>query len=224
MTGRCLTPDDPGGYVLCSAESKRLFFVPACPAVIAARKRQGFWSGVVGLRESMAFFKPCERAARPCCRPKVPLRARRYAPGKAGRDVYPRLGLNVDYVSGDWGTVVTRRTSKAPVARGGWSTFCTYGDGQAYANPATHTAIWGNGAKGWYGWYSSDRMEALRDAWYDAPDLVAQQRIARQIQLLVWQDVPYIPIGQWFQPIARRADLTGLVRSALPIFWNVRRT
>jgi putative transposase len=33
-------PDAPGAYVLCSAESKRLFFVPACPAVIAARKRQ----------------------------------------------------------------------------------------------------------------------------------------------------------------------------------------
>ena len=67
-------------------------------------------------------------------------------------------------------------------------------------------------------------MEALRNAWFDASNLAAQRRIAREIQLLVWQDVPYIPLGQWFQPIARRADLTGLVRSSLPIFWNVRRT
>jgi peptide/nickel transport system substrate-binding protein len=140
------------------------------------------------------------------------------------RDIYTHIGLNVDYVTADWGTVVMRRTSKEPVEHGGWSTFCTYGDGQAYANPATHTAIWGNGARGWYGWYSSDQMEALRNAWYDAPDLAAQQQIARQIQLLVWQDVPFIPIGQWFQPIARRSNLTGLLRGTMPIFWNVRRS
>jgi peptide/nickel transport system substrate-binding protein len=140
------------------------------------------------------------------------------------REVYVRVGLNVDYVSADWGTVVSRRGSKQPVAQGGWSTFCTYGDGQGFANPATHTAIWGDGAKGWYGWYQSDRMEALRNAWFEAPDLAAQRRLAEQIQLLVWQDVPYIPLGQWFQPIARRSDLTGLVRSSLPIFWNVRRS
>jgi peptide/nickel transport system substrate-binding protein len=138
--------------------------------------------------------------------------------------IYERVGLNVEYVSADWGTVVSRRSSKQPVSEGGWSTFCTYGDAQGFANPATHTAIWGNGAKGWYGWYASDRMETLRNAWYEAPDLVAQRRVAEEIQLLVWQDVPYIPVGQWFQPVARRADLTGLVRSSLPIFWNVGRT
>jgi peptide/nickel transport system substrate-binding protein len=140
------------------------------------------------------------------------------------RDVCQRIGLNVDYVTADWGTVVSRRTSKQPVSEGGWSIFCTYGDAQAYANPATHTGIWGNGAKGWYGWYQSDRMETLRNAWYEAPDLAAQQAIGREIQLLVWQDVPFIPLGQWFQPIAHRDNLTGLVRSALPIFWNVQRT
>ena len=139
------------------------------------------------------------------------------------RDVLQRVGINVDYVSADWGTVVSRRTNKQPVADGGWSIFCTYGDGQSYANPATHTAIWGNGAKGWFGWYASEKMEALRGAFFEAPDLAAQQKIGQEIQLLVWQDVPYIPVGQWFQPIAHRADVTGILRSALPIFWNVRR-
>jgi hypothetical protein len=37
--GRCLTQMLPAHPVLCSAESKRLFFVPACFPVIAARKR-----------------------------------------------------------------------------------------------------------------------------------------------------------------------------------------
>ena len=68
----------PAHHVLRSAEGKRLFFVPACIGMIAVRKQQGFWPGLARLRESMAFFKPCERAAWPGCRPKVPPRARRY--------------------------------------------------------------------------------------------------------------------------------------------------
>jgi peptide/nickel transport system substrate-binding protein len=139
------------------------------------------------------------------------------------RDVLQRVGINVDYVSADWGTVVSRRTNKQPVSDGGWSIFCTYGDAQSYSNPATHTGIWGNGAKGWFGWYASERMEALRNGWFEAPDLAAARAVGRDIQLLVWQDAPYVPVGQWFQPIAHRADLSGILRSALPIFWNVRR-
>jgi peptide/nickel transport system substrate-binding protein len=139
------------------------------------------------------------------------------------RDLYTRAGLNVEYVSADWGTVVTRRNNREPVKQGGWSTFCTYGDGLSYSNPGSHTALWGNGEKGWYGWFKSDRVEALRSAWYEAPDLPTQQRIARQLQTIAFEEVPYIPVGQWFQPIARRDDLTGILRSNLPIFWNVSR-
>jgi peptide/nickel transport system substrate-binding protein len=139
------------------------------------------------------------------------------------RDVFERVGLNVDYISADWGTVVARRGSKEPVEKGGWSAFCTYGDGIAYSNPGQHTGIWGNGQQGWYGWYTSERMEKLRDAWYDAPDTATQARLGREMQFLAFDEVPYIPVGQWFQPIARRSDLSGIVRSALPIFWNVQR-
>ena len=139
------------------------------------------------------------------------------------RDVYARLGLNVEYVSADWGTVVTRRNSREPVEKGGWSTFCTYGDGLAFSNPASHTALWGSGLKGWYGWFSSDRIERLREAWYDAPDLAAQQQICRELQTLAFEEVPYIPVGQWFQPTAHRTDLTNLLRGNLPAFWDVRR-
>ncbi len=140
------------------------------------------------------------------------------------RAVYDSIGLNVEYVTADWGTVVTRRNSREPVDKGGWSTFTTYGDGLSYSNPGSHTTLFGNGVNGWFGWYTSPKMEALRNAWYDAPDLDAQRRIARDIQLLVWDEVPYIPIGQWYQPIARRTDLSGIVKSVVPIFWNVKRT
>ncbi len=38
-------------------------------------------------------------------------------------DALKKLGLNVEYVASDWGTVVTRRASKKPLAEGGWNMF-----------------------------------------------------------------------------------------------------
>ncbi len=61
------------------------------------------------------------------------------------------------------------------------------------------------------------RLEDLRTAWFDAPDQATQKKVAEQIQLAVWDEVPYYPLGQWFQPIARRKTISGIVRSAIPI-------
>ena len=34
-------------------------------------------------------------------------------------------------------------------------------------------------------------------AWLDTADLVSQKRISEQMQMLLWQDVPYIHVGHW---------------------------
>ena len=72
------------------------------------------------------------------------------------------------------------------------------------------------------GWPTSPRLEALRDAWMQAPTVEAQQQIARDIQRQAFEDVPYLPTGQVFTPVAHRADLVGLL-NGLPAMWNVRR-
>ena len=133
------------------------------------------------------------------------------------------IGLNVEYVSTDWGALVQRRASREPVEKGGWSIFCTYGDGFTFSNPAVYTALWGMGEKAWFGWYNSPKMEALRDAWYDAPDLPTQQRLGREMQSLAMEEVPFVPLGIWRQPIARRNNVTGILKATRPLFWNVRK-
>jgi peptide/nickel transport system substrate-binding protein len=35
--------------------------------------------------------------------------------------------------------------------------------------------------------------------------------------------VPYIPLGQFFQPIAVRTGVDGILESPFPIFWNVKK-
>jgi peptide/nickel transport system substrate-binding protein len=67
-------------------------------------------------------------------------------------------------------------------------------------------------------------MEALRTAWFDAPDLATQKKVAEEIQLDVWQEVPYYPLGQWLQPLARRTAIEGIVKSPFPLFWGVKRS
>jgi peptide/nickel transport system substrate-binding protein len=140
------------------------------------------------------------------------------------RDIYERVGLNVDYVSADWGTIISRRASKEPVERGGWNTFVTSAEGFNHANPVGNNMTRGLGVKGWFGWPTSPRLVSLRDAWLDAPDMAAQRQIAAEIQTTVWDEVPYIPVGQWFQPIAHRANVTGIIDGPSPFFWNVSKS
>ena len=45
----------------------------------------------------------------------------------------------------------------------------------------------------------------------------------KAIQLLAFQNVPFIPTGQWFLPTAYRKNLTGFVRSDFMLFWGVKR-
>ena len=139
-------------------------------------------------------------------------------------DALRKSGLNVDYQALDWGTVQQRRTSKQPVAEGGWSLFIALGAGLDYFNPAGNLPLRANGDKAWFGWPTAPKLEALRSAWFDAPDLDAQQRIARDIQHQVWQDVPYIPLGQFYQATAYRNSLSDIVAGGFPIFWNVRKS
>lgn len=137
-------------------------------------------------------------------------------------DMLRRAGMNVEYVSTDWGTVVQRRASREPAARGGWSMFCTFWSGVDMFNPGVHQSLRGHGQQAWFGWPTMPRIEELRGAWFDAPDLAAQQAVARQMQEVAFQEVPYLPLGQYFQATAYRRGITGVLKG-LPLFWNVEK-
>ena len=140
------------------------------------------------------------------------------------RDLLVKLGFEVEYVSTDWGTVVQRRASKEPIEKGGWNIFCTGWEGLNLNDPAGHYPLLGNGAAGWFGWPDNPSIEALRTEWYDAPDAAAQKKATDALQAEVWKLVPYIPLGEDFQAIAVRNDITGVLESRFPLFWNVRKT
>ena len=137
-------------------------------------------------------------------------------------DLFTRLGLNLDYQTMDWGTLVQRRAKTEPVNEGGWSVFQTNWPGPDQANPAGHVFLRANGRDAAPGWPTSPNLEALRDQWLRTDGLADQKRIAEAMQLQAFQDVPYIPLGQSISPSALRTDLRDVVEGQA-VFWNIRR-
>lgn len=137
-------------------------------------------------------------------------------------DLLQRLGFNLEVAATDWASSIQRRFKTGTPAEGGWSIFQTSWAGVDHINPAGNVFLRGNGKDAAPGWPSSPKLESLRKEWMHAGSLEAQQRLAQQIQLQAFEDVPYIPLGQTITRTAYRADLTGML-DGLPLFWNIRR-
>jgi peptide/nickel transport system substrate-binding protein len=135
-------------------------------------------------------------------------------------DALQKSGMNVELVSTDWGTVVQRRASRQPVDKGGWSIFLTYLNGTNNFDPASQLGIRGNGDKAWFGWPTSPRLEELRLDWFAAKDVAAQKAICAEIQKQFFIDVPYIPLGAYYEKTAYRG-ITGM-RIGFAQFYDVR--
>ena len=141
---------------------------------------------------------------------------------EVGVEMMRRIGLVVDDVSTDWGTVVQRTFSRQPPDKGGWHVFGSFWGGYDFMNPAGYLLLRGTGQAAFQGWPTSPALESLRARWILADDDAARLAIAGQIQEQAWQDVPFLPLGSYKQPTAYRTRLVGMLKG-LPLFTNVRR-
>jgi peptide/nickel transport system substrate-binding protein len=140
-------------------------------------------------------------------------------------DAMKKLGLNIDYVASDWGTVVTRRASKKPPAEGGWNMFATGWTGPDLFDPSTNVMLRANGDQAWFGWPKDNQLESLRSEWLKATDLEERQTIAAKIQQRAFEVAPYVPTGQFEVKTAFRKNLKGQVLTSPALFmWNVEKT
>jgi peptide/nickel transport system substrate-binding protein len=145
-----------------------------------------------------------------------------YAMSQVATDVLRRIGMNIDMQLLEWGSVVARRASREPPDKGGWSIFYTSLGGMGNISPGPNLPLRANGAGAWFGWPDDPKMEALREAWFEAPDQQARQKICRRMQEEFCLNPSYVPLGLWFQPTAFHANLRD-VRDGWPQFYGVRR-
>jgi peptide/nickel transport system substrate-binding protein len=132
-------------------------------------------------------------------------------------------GFKVDVQATDWGTVISRRALQKPVKEGGWNMFFTNWVAADVINPVANICVGGKGTKGgWFGWAEDAKMEALRDDFVRASSPEEQKKIAAAIQKENYDQVIYIPLGQYLAPSAWRKSLSGVLDGpATPIFWNI---
>ncbi|MBR0929727.1 ABC transporter substrate-binding protein [Bradyrhizobium sp. CCBAU 53351] len=132
-------------------------------------------------------------------------------------------GFNIDLQATDWQTVVSRRASQKPPKEGGWNMFITNWVSADVDNPITNVAVGGQGKKGgWFGWAEDAKIEQLKDAFVRAASLDERKKIAAEIQKEAYDQVLYMPLGQYQAPSAWRKSLTGVLDGpATPVFWNI---
>jgi peptide/nickel transport system substrate-binding protein len=132
-------------------------------------------------------------------------------------------GFKVDVQATDWQTVVTRRASQKPVKEGGWNMFFTNWVGADILNPVSNVSISGRGTKGgWFGWFDDAKIEELRDKFARATSTDEQKKIAAEVQARAYEEVAYLPLGEYTIPSAWRTSLTGVLPgAATPVFWNI---
>lgn len=134
-------------------------------------------------------------------------------------------GFKVEVQATDWQTVVTRRASQKPIKEGGWNMFFTNWAGPDVLNPVAHVTLNGKGKTGgWFGWPEDAEMEKLRDSFARSTSADEQKKIAEQIQARVFEQVTYLPLGQYTAPSAWRKEISGVVDGpATPVFWNIEK-
>jgi len=132
-------------------------------------------------------------------------------------------GFKVDLQATDWQTVVSRRTSQKPTNEGGWNMFFTNWAAADVMNPVVNYSIGGKGKNGgWFGWSEDPKMEQIRDAFAHATSPEEQKKLADEAQKELYDQVIYVPLGQYLAPSAWRKSLTGVLDGpATPIFWNI---
>ena len=137
---------------------------------------------------------------------------------------FQRVGINLDVQTMDWGTVVQRRTSMEPLDKGGWSIYPTSSPASEYRDPIFAINLRGNGRKANYGWPDDPVIESYRDAWMDSTDPRERRELDAKIQARALEMVPIIPLGQYFPPAAHRNTISGILKGAMPVFWNVTKS
>jgi peptide/nickel transport system substrate-binding protein len=143
---------------------------------------------------------------------------------RIGAEHLRRSGMNVELLEVDFGNVIRRRNIQGPPDKGGYNVFCTLIDRSLpNIHPYGNLAIRADGKEPINGWANSPKIEELRTAWLDTGDPGEQKRICAELQKQLWQDVPFIPLGEYWQASAYRKEVAGVIPGCFATFYGVRR-
>lgn len=132
-----------------------------------------------------------------------------------------QIGVNVDLQAMDWSTLASRRQSKEPIEKGGWNIFHTLFNATDVLDPVVNIGANSGCDQAWFGWPCDEKVEKLRDQFSRETDASKRKTIIDEMQTLLYQDVAYIPFGQYSQPVAYRSNIKGVIKAGPPFVWNL---
>ena len=147
------------------------------------------------------------------------------AQGDVTADLLKRIGMNVDFVATDWGTVGSRRAQKEPPDQGGWDIFHTWHAGADCMNPgavyrASEPAATRRGSAGRT---CPDRARRNRPL-VRAPNLDAEKAAVAGSTRRRWSSSSMRrPASSWVTS-AWRKNVSGIVKGAVPVFLGCAKT
>lgn len=138
-------------------------------------------------------------------------------------DSLRKVGFNIDLQFSDWGTVTTRQQNRGTTAQGGWNLFVTTASGATMQSPLTNIGTNMACEKAWSGWPCDAEAEKLRGAVVDAPDDASRKLATEVLHRRLAEMQPYRVLGQFDQPYARRANISGVLSAPVMLFWNIEK-
>ncbi len=135
-----------------------------------------------------------------------------------------KAGVTVDAQAADWSTITARRARRDPPDKGGWNLFIATQGGPDVTSPVSN--VWFNSKceKANPGWACDQELDTLNAAWAHEPDRAKRHALIDAIQRRAYVSVPYVPFGQFFQPVAFRNNVTGVLVAGQPVYWNIDKT
>ncbi|MBI2965059.1 MAG: hypothetical protein HYY34_02515 [Chloroflexi bacterium] len=122
-------------------------------------------------------------------------------PALISRKVLESIGFKVDFKATDWATQTNWREKPEL-----WDVFHTAGGGAWGANPLLNSSLAKN--KYWNKYQDeTGRMTAGMDKLARATSAEQQLAIVKEMQLVFWEDIPYVSFGDSFNTAALRSDV-----------------
>ena len=133
------------------------------------------------------------------------------------------IGMNVEVQSMDYSTMQARRTKKDPIDKGGWSLIHSQWSSLDLLSPVINPNLDARGEIGYVGWSKSEEMERLRDQFALESDRAKKVAIVKEIQKLNYDQVFYVPLGNFSKFKGYNAKMANMVEAPLPLFWQAKR-
>lgn len=161
--------------------------------------------------------------------PLVLLGTTQLAPINAMTQVLARrlqdAGVTVEVQMTDFPTMLQRMHAQdRPIGQGGYHLFAYYAVGTSWFHPLMNLSLdLSCGTRNWAGYPCDPQGEALRQAFFAAPDDAARRAAFEALQRRAWEFIPYVPAGQFDVFSAYRPNISGILDTAFIAYWNIEK-